>query len=1005
MGPVSAKLEEELRAAVVRGHLKIWLDGENAYGGFVEELIARRAAGQLPYDVHAYRGSHLELMMALEGVASGSETPNLVVHMPGFSEDSIRHTPVFELYAAGSRFRKALTTVISEAAAGIVAPPAIEAYVLGHGVTLAHADRWLANVAAASEAGLRGSLRSTRLPVLIDELLSAHDLARRSVAKEVADALWEHIEVQSGITEEWRALMHGGVRKGESWRDASERIAFATASWALVVEYVTDRKAKPFDPRLLGILGLPQAVTDASCGLAAHLRVQHPDLYRQVAQETEEALKDEVAEAKAEDLGRIDTFEFEEKVIFKAALKALADRGWENARSWAEGRLNGVSFWLDRPGSRRRGAWEVVLAAAQLGQALADAGPALAADSLPAALRRYQEAGAEADLTHRVFEERWLRANDARLDQREELLQQVLSMRRLWHTWADTWARDFSALCRDKGFLPPPALQQRTLFDEVLRPLAEAPGTTIYFMVDALRYEMAEALRRELGEPQATTIELHARYAELPTITAVGMNALTPVSNRGRLRPVILDGAIKGISQGEYQVLSWPERQRSIRERLGSRACPKWTLDEVMERDITRLRNGVQQADLVIVQVGTIDNAGEKGHGLLVFEQVLQKLRAAWNLLREAGARRFVFTSDHGFLLLDDGLRQAQSHGRKIDPWRRHALSGDAADNVDEVRVPLAELDYEGVGSLQLMMPAGTAVFDVGRRSLSFVHGGGSLQERVIPVLTIVHRHSSGSGGSTLAYRIEARASTPRDDLYSISAQVKMIAQHGLDFGGRQSIALSLRVVHRPNSQSAPIQVEPVQVRGHAKLYRGSIHAELDGEFKVYFRLSGPEEDRVQVELYHPTAEADVSPGVVEQRFLVSTVGVARPVEWTPGADDTPTIQERSTNTTSKASTPVNGPRAVKRENSPAPVSAKPRSAAPTPSAGREWLKNLPDGAREVFDHIDVHRSLTADQATRLLGSPRALRRFSRNFDEYRKLVPFVVRIESVDGIKRYVRE
>jgi hypothetical protein len=78
--------------------------------------------------------------------------------------------------------------------------------------------------------------------------------------------------------------------------------------------------------------------------------------------------------------------------------------------------------------------------------------------------------------------------------------------------------------------------------------------------------------------------------------------------------------------------------------------------------------------------------------------------------------RRFVITADHGFLLLDDAVRQAQAHGRKIDPWRRHVISEVAADHPTRCACRWSQLDYEGVDGLQLMMPAGIAVFDIGKR-------------------------------------------------------------------------------------------------------------------------------------------------------------------------------------------------------------------------------------------------------------------------------------------------
>jgi len=85
--------------------------------------------------------------------------------------------------------------------------------------------------------------------------------------------------------------------------------AFAAASWALAVEYVDDLQREPRDPLLGGVRRLPKTVVDACRDLAAHLRKAHSHLYERTARETEEALAEEVKHAKAEDLGKIDTFE------------------------------------------------------------------------------------------------------------------------------------------------------------------------------------------------------------------------------------------------------------------------------------------------------------------------------------------------------------------------------------------------------------------------------------------------------------------------------------------------------------------------------------------------------------------------------------------------------------------------------------------------------------------------------------------------------------------------
>src|SRR5690606_16703359 len=188
-----------------------------------------------------------------------------------------------------------------------------------------------------------------------------------------------------------------------------------------------------------------------------------------------------------------------------------------------------------------------------------------------------------------------------------------------------------------------------------------------------------------------------------------------------------------------------------------------------------------------------------------------------WQLLRDAGVRRFVFTSDHGFLLLDETAASVVTHGRKIDPKRRHVFSARGADHSGEVRVALADLGYEGVEG-HVMFPETTAVFDTGRRSMSFVHGGNSLQERVIPVLTVVHR--AAAGGSTVRYSVASSVFEGVAGMHCIQGRVELADQAAFDFGGPKEVELSLRV-----PESGDVRVELCQVRGKARIVGGAVLA------------------------------------------------------------------------------------------------------------------------------------------------------------------------------------
>ena len=681
LGPVSSTLEADLRNTVRRNGIVLWLDPHSHYSAFVDRLIRMKDEGAIPYEIRAFRGSHLELLLGMESLESGVAKTPLVIHLPGFNEETIRETPLLEFRFAGTSYRKAPETLLNEAAGANVRPEQIKAFRERGAFTLEQADNWLADLLAERAGGLGSHLKTLSLAALIDDLLSGGFVAARiGVADDLAD-LWNGLTAWTGVPESWRrdVLPPGASRPKD--------VAFAAAGWALAVEYVHDLKRPPVAPRLQPARDLPGPVVNTCRTLASHLRDRQRAFYRRTAEETQAILPEEVEIARAEDLGKIDTFRFEEDKVLSGAIEALRRGEWQPASDWASARDRGDSFWL-RDDPSRRSAWLLVADAARLGLALLAAGGSLDAKAdMDRALDRYTSLGAPVDLAHRHMEQRRAALLYPPLPEFEALRASLDRLRSHWRDWADRWAVDFNALCKARGFLPDAKLQQRTIFDEVVKPLVQESGTTAFFVVDAFRYEMGAELFATLSDTPATTPMLWPRLAELPTATEVGMNVLAPVADRGRLRPVISDGVVLGFSTGEFRVSDPETRKRSMQARVGGTTCPLLTLEDVVTRESTSLKQTIARARLVIIHSDEIDRAGERGVGPAVFDQVMQKLRAAWKLLRDVGVRRFVFTADHGFLLIDEGARTAQAHGRKVDPKRRHVFSSVAADHEGEVRV------------------------------------------------------------------------------------------------------------------------------------------------------------------------------------------------------------------------------------------------------------------------------------------------------------------------------
>ena len=388
-----------------------------------------------------------------------------------------------------------------------------------------------------------------------------------------------------------------------------------------------------------------------------------------------------------------------------------------------------------------------------------------------------------------------------------------------------------------------------------------------------------------------------------------------------------------------------------IKHHVGGKTCPLLDIDEIIRGD-KNLRNVIQQASLVIVQSREIDEAGEHGFGPLLFERMLRDIRSAMSLLRQAGVRRFVITSDHGFLMLDKTTGTV-GLGKKTDPKGRWHLYDHAQSDKNITSVPLTALNYQG-SSQHLVLARDTAVFDRGGKSSNFVHGGNSPQERIIPVLTVEHEREVG--GSTTHYKIAAVATGDEDEkqVQGVSLSVEKM-QAALDFGGRDEVELAVRVPDDPE-----VMVELHSLEGAGRMESVSVVVPVGETVKVYFHLRGDRDRRARVEIYSPSMGEQVLPNVPSSWFEVYGDGSTAPDE------------------------------------EPAPGEVE---------TAHRGLDALPEGARKVFEYLAKYDAITEADMVTMLGTPRALRRFARKFEDYAAQVAFEVAIEQTPQGKRYVRK
>ena len=167
-------------------------------------------------------------------------------------------------------------------------------------------------------------------------------------------------------------------------------------------------------------------------------------------------------------------------------------------------------------------------------------------------------------------------------------------------------------------------------------------------LIDALRYELGLELQRHLaGEGQ---VDLRPAFAQLPTVTPVGMASLLPgagqdlklVRRSDQMTPMLGDQPLTNVTQ----------RMDLLRKRFGQRfaeATLKGFLHSAYELpgsvELLVLRSNEMDADF--------ESNPEAAPGLI--SHTFQRVRAAVLKLRSLGFQDAVIVTDHGFFLNTEG--------------------------------------------------------------------------------------------------------------------------------------------------------------------------------------------------------------------------------------------------------------------------------------------------------------------------------------------------------------
>ena len=528
-----------------------------------------------------------------------------------------------------------------------------------------------------------------------------------------------------------------------------------------------------------------------------------------------------------EDLGERDTFPFEERTFLRTAIKGITANDTDTTRRVLTRHKNSV--WLGKGESQAQ--WELVRAGLSLVEACEDCERQLPdrARSQADLIDFYLDSLREADRLQREFEQ----AVGDFLDPHGLMHEVIDQARSRYGRLAEKVQTVFVKHLETTGWPPSGRLANANVFDRIMADRLEESGRRVaYLMVDALRYELGVALEKLLAEDGP--VELQAAYAQLPTITLVGMASLLPDARTQLSMGLEADSLLPKLSG--VPVSNVNQRMEILRKRFGDR------FHEMLLNDFVRGKPKIAQTvDLLVLRSTEIDSQLESNPEttLGLIPGTLKLIRVALYKLRGMGFKEAVIVTDHGFFLnahAEAGDVCVKPQGNwPVNAHDRMMLGNGTADTHSMV------INAEKVGVrgnfAQVALPRSMAPYRAGHL---YFHGGASLAEAVVPVLVArldVEEHSAlGKVTVELTYKNGAKRITTRvpvidiallsEDMFSQELSVEILIE-------AQDAKGNVVGEPRPGGEVNPATHTITLIPGRRKQIALRMDPDFEGKFSV----------------------------------------------------------------------------------------------------------------------------------------------------------------------------
>ena len=770
----------------------------------------------------------LELRSVVEPHVSGDVPDSVVIYLPGVARDR-RSSILMELEKAGTTWEPQLKQLAKHVL--------LQKYTLGVVDEILPFDRKVSyqDISRAA-AGNTGAEPPSILKSIFHDTSGNEGLLTDWLVNDARDPEI----VSKEATSELIKLMKSRLGLDHVADSPLSKLRAITLRYVLAGEFRLDLCCEA--PASLDSVGKPSSKDQESAvrDIARRLRTGHADAYAALADRIEEELGLKNAKLPPAALGSVDTFRFEERALLRHAGDLISISKFDEALALVADREK--SFWLDRDVSRKA-QWEVTRRMADLGNVAMEVQMAVS-----------QTVGDAASwLDAYVSQDGWFRLDQAQrrletwvanLDEEPE--ERPLGVvRRAHEDTCHAMADGFTSALVKAGWTVPGSLHQTRVWSEVV---TSKPKPVAYFLVDAMRFEMGVELAERI--PKTSEVSVRAAVGALPSITPIGMAALLPgasasfsvVDQSGKLGVRIDDSFLPDlVTRKKYTAARVPK-------------VVDLALDELMGLQPSKLLKKLEGAQVVVVRSQEIDHAGETGftfQARQVMDTVIDNIARAIRKLAAAGIEHAVVSADHGHLFFandrDESMRTDAPGGNTLELHRRCWIGRGGTTPAGCVRVAASSLGY--ASDLEFVFPSAAGVFKAGG-DLAFHHGGTSLQELIVPVVTV---------------RTKARDSVtpslgPIEALGLPHVVTNRIFSVAFTYGANQLNFDATGVEVRPLLLTSGKQVGSVGMAVDAQFDRatGTVRLEPNKPVTIAFLLTDESAASLRVVVQDPTTDAEL---------------------------------------------------------------------------------------------------------------------------------------------------